>query len=218
MSGAPLNWEYSNYPNAADVEVACNQIIAAAKADMSRVHSILADTRAAHREMFLCVVPAGHDYVAGNYRGAPFPMLQLCGVMIPNNGKMYVGHPPALVAAAMTQLHQEIASGLQKLRERAASLNWTRQKKIVAFGKWVGSVFVKFLAIHPFMNGNGHVSRLVVWCLFAITSINASFWQVPHRNIAPPDSQVALYRDGYTEPLLTTFIQLIASENGDVVL
>lgn len=217
MSADPDFWEYNVYPNAADVEKACADIVARASADAALLEKILLNTRDFHREMFHSVTPPNRGYFAGNYRGAPFPILDHYGVMVPVAGKVYHGHPPKLVESAMAAFHVEINSTISFFKEKSSQLNWTPRKKIAAFAKLVGALFVKFLAIHPYANGNGHISRLIVWAVFSINSVNSSFWSVPHRNVEPPDLQVAQYRDGFTEPLVQTFVKLIAMANPPAV-
>lgn len=213
MSGEPDSWEYSDHVNADDVAAFCRQIVAKASNDPSVVSSILVDTRPSHKEMFSTVTPVGHEYFAGNYRGSAWPKLQFYNVALSVGGKEYYGHPSALVERAMASFHAELGKSIDLFKRRSAELQWDKRKKVAGIAKLVGSFFVRFLTINPYANGNGHISRLIVWCMFAITSVNSSFWQVPDRNLEPPDIQVAQYRDGYTEPLLRTFIMLIDRAN-----
>lgn len=211
------NWEYSNFSNKHDVEVFCEKLLKILAIDQQKIFSILDDTRPTHKEMFEMVVPHGKEYLAGNYRGANYPQLVDRPVYV---GTVYGDYDSGakfdIVHEFMEKFHKFIENTLPVLQQK--SLSWSPRERIVAYTKFVGACFVNFLAIHPYANGNGHISRLLVWCLFAIKSINCSFWSVPKRNDRPTDKMVTDFRRGDPSALLICFFNLIASENQDVKL
>lgn len=217
MGEALENWEYSEHPKKDDVEVFCEKLLNLLAGDQQEVFSILGDTRPTHKKMFEMVVPVGGEYLAGNYRGAYFPQLVDRPVYIPTvYGYADPGAQFDKVHEFMDAFHKFVDSSLSILRQKASV--WSPRERIVAYTKFVGTCFVRFLEIHPYANGNGHISRLLVWCLFAIKSINCSFWNVPKRNDQPTDQMVTDFRRGNQNALLICFFNLIGSENQDINL
>jgi Fic family protein len=65
------------------------------------------------------------------------------------------------------------------------------------------SVFVKFLTIHPYLNGNGHAARLIVWSLLLRYGYRPWRWTIepgPEPRQVYLD-QIANYRSGNYQPL-----------------
>ena len=84
----------------------------------------------------------------------------------------------AILAIDFTwNVSSEMFSEAQKLR-RAAEL--------------IAALFAGFLEIHPYVNGNGHMGRLVVLCLFARLKVHLRRWplDLDPRPTDPPYSEV----------------------------
>lgn len=202
-------WEYSDHPLSNTVEEACSFLVDRIKKDSSESTKVLKETRPFHRTMFENVTPPSMDYFAGNYRGAHFPLLDTYEVSIAG----FPGTQSSIVHLVMDKFHTELHKNLSSLSNFFKDKNFSEEKKLIAFSSLVSVFFVNFLAIHPFANGNGHISRLLVFCIFKSKSIRCSFWKVPNRNIEPPDCLIAEYRNGNKSPLVVSFLRLIASEN-----
>lgn len=210
-------WEYANFSNAADVEIYCQNLLNFLATNSQEISLILKDTRPVHGKMFEMVVPAGREYLAGNYRGANHPQLIDRPVYVPTVYGYYdSGAPFDEVHKFMGKFHDQIEKALSSLQIQ--SVNWNPAQKIIAYAQFVGSCFVNFLAIHPYANGNGHISRLLVWCLFTIKSISCNFWNVPKRNSLPTNQMVTDFRRKNFSPLLKCFLDLISNENKDINL
>lgn len=204
------NWEYNYHPQKETVDQACSDIARRVCNDDNELKSVLAETKKSHEQMFRHVVPWGKEYLAGNYRGSDFPQLKMRPVYIgPFRGARY-----DTVSRLMTGFHAELDAEFSKLKVEAKSKGWDAKKKITAFCVLLSRFFVRFLAIHPYANGNGHISRLLVFCIFIGNAIYTPFWSIPDRNInITPDELISKYRNGDKEPLLRAFFTLIEYSN-----
>jgi fido (protein-threonine AMPylation protein) len=64
------------------------------------------------------------------------------------------------------------------------------------------ALFVEFLEIHPFTNGNGHMARLVVIAILGRFAVYPSSWSLHPRPQDPPYSElISRYRSGDQKPL-----------------
>lgn len=211
-------WEYNGHPNEKSVELACLQIVTLASGAADILRQICNDTRPFHGEVFCGVVPPGKEYLAGNYRGANFPQLLRRPVMLIYPHKIYHGAAAEKVESEMREFHLQLLENFSRFKVVAKEKGWDAFQKLAAFSALVGMFFARFLAIHPYANGNGHMSRLLLWSIFTMHSVNAAFWQVPSRNLQPPDHYIAEYREGNSTPLIRAFMQLIAAENNDLAI
>ncbi|MBV7418435.1 Fic family protein [Comamonas sp. CMM03] len=208
--GEPIEeWEYDNHPNKDIVSTRCQEIIKNLTGKIQEIFQVLQETRPSHKFMFENVVPTNKIYLAGNYRGAKYP--QLCDRPVYIAG--FPGGHFSQVENLMKNFHHTLSQNIAKLSDYFKKNPLTAQQKIFALSKFVSIYFVQFLAIHPYANGNGHISRLLVWCIFNFKLVKCSFWSVPNRNINPPDQYIAAYRLGNQVPLVKAFISLISSEN-----
>lgn len=198
------NWEYSTVPGAnedlsARAKSALSQLVSLDPPDQERIAK---DTRPIHREYFRGLTPPGFDYYAGHYRGENFPCLVDYEVHV--QGDVRVGHTAATVLLEMDQLASDIDDVFKKL-----ALAWSANEKL--FGKELKvyrtielatAVFVYFLEIHPYANGNGHMGRLVLITILARFGIFLRRWPLHPRPPDPPYTQlIAMYRSGNRAPL-----------------
>lgn len=162
---------------------------------------IFSDTRPAHHLLFVHLCPAGSEYLAGHYRGEDFRCLKFRPVYIASDPR--VGYPPALVARSMADLARTIrvelaAIGLANARPIASMPKAERLKNAVALAC---RIFVQFLTIHPYANGNGHIARFIMIGLMARQGYKLKSFKIHPRPLDPPYSDlIKLYRDGNVEP------------------
>jgi Fic family protein len=75
-------------------------------------------------------------------------------------------------------------------------------------------MFLAFVTIHPYANGNGHAARLVVWALLLRYGFQPTGWPVDPRPI-PADQYYLAYesfaREGKISLLASQILQAIAS-------
>lgn len=114
--------------------------------------AVLADPRDLHNALYSPFAPSAYSYYAGNYRGTQNTALEHREAFAPSlivRGGTFQFIPAADVASSMQQLLPQ----LHQMRSVASS----RWDKLFA----LTCSFVQFGKIHPFLNGNGHVQRVL---------------------------------------------------------
>lgn len=190
-------WKYENHPQHARVmALRVVEIISAISTDGTVLASTAIDTRAAHRKMFLELAPRGYEYYAGHYRGENFPCLLSCFVTIQSDPR--VGVAPQKVGYRMSRLSTNIRNSIAALDREAPITTSQDLQRILAF---LCRTFVNFLTIHPYVNGNGHAARMILWCIMMRYGFRP-IWQIDVHPPDPPYSDlIARYRSGENAPL-----------------
>lgn len=215
MSDSPSycpGWEYKDVTGhqqviAARTEYALRRIRLSAQP--ARL-SICCDTRPFHRDYFENLAPRDFGYYAGNYRGSNFPCLLYYRVGIQSDPR--VGHAPGTISMEMASFERQITLAVAQINQ-AQSANvrlFSEEEKLYRTVEICASLFVYFLEIHPYANGNGHMARLILICLLANHNIYLSRWSIDPR---PQEPQYSLgisdYRSGKPEPLITFILSCI---------
>jgi len=122
---------------------------------------LVRDTRPLHLSLFAGLAPDDWPDAAGTYRGTPGSSIALApravflARKVPGLRSRDTGLPGPEVPAAMAELSQ----GLCQIWEgRPGATDPHRDAGYLALAR----VTARFFAIHPFMDGNGHVWRLVL--------------------------------------------------------
>lgn len=215
MTTTPLycpSWEYSEIEGHQSVLSARNHVLLSSvrQANRDRKISVCVDTRVAHGSFFSSLTPAGCHYYAGNYRGSAFPCLLYRDVFIASDPR--VGHPPGAIALEMgvfERLVGSVVSNIDQVRSASRYLI-TDEEKLYRTVELVAGLFVYFLEIHPYMNGNGHMARLMLIALLGVYGIYLSKWKIDPRPQDPPYSgAIKAYRDGNQAPLVRFILSCI---------
>jgi len=172
----------------------------------------VSDTRRLHRQLFSELAPNGYNYYSGNYRGSDFRCLKYQPVGI--QGDPRVGYPAEDVGAAMRQLEKCLRSGILGLDESFAlpKAKLSRQTKLYYLVVFVSRMFVQFLTIHPYVNGNGHIARLMVWAVLGRYGYWPNRWPIEPRTGDPEYvSTIRAYRNGQPQCLEHYILKCIAA-------
>lgn len=117
----------------------------------------LCDTRPLHRDLFAPLLPDAAQYAAGVYRGTEGTRLETLERAVFISRKA-----PGLRNQHHCAKPQEVASVMQGLSQRLDQLwNGTRPSLDQAFAD-LAEVTYLFLHAHPYMDGNGHIYRLIL--------------------------------------------------------
>lgn len=198
-------WEYEHHPSRSNVIDEIKRIVTGLGSGHIETRSLIVDSRAVHQTVFQTVTPTDCEYYAGHYRGEAFRCLRHYAVTIPSDPR--VGAPAYSVDYLMRELASVIGVGLLALdADDSLSVN----EKLRYIVTLACRVFVAFLTIHPYANGNGHAGRLIVWCVLGRYGHWPKHWSVDPKPPDPPYSAlIKLYRDGQTEPLEKYILQTL---------
>jgi hypothetical protein len=159
--------------------------------------TIIKDTRPVHKPYFLGLTPTGFDYYAGHYRGENFICLKDARVQIRDDPS--VGHPPDRIADDMAVLANDLMQtiGEGDIVWAANNLVLAHAEKLYRVTQLGVAVFVYFLQIHPFINGNGHMARFLLIAFLSWYGVFLSKWPLHPRPQDPPYSElIKRYRLG----------------------
>lgn len=190
-------------PAAAAVLAQRSQDLAAGLAAMtaSEQAAHLCDTRPLHRALFDGLAPAAWPDAAGTWRGTPGTTLATAAraVFLARRLPGLRGRDPCLPAAAVPDAMQDLSSRLRGLwQDRPGAGDPWRD---AAYGA-LADVTARFFAIHPYMDGNGHVWRLSLPVLAGRLGLQMRPGWTVHRRPYGPDFSLALQWHGDHPTLL----------------
>jgi Fic family protein len=83
--------------------------------------------------------------------------------------------------------------------------------KLVLFVQMAAALFVEFLEIHPYANGNGHMARTMLLFLLARRNLfPARAWNIDPKPADPPYSNlISQYRSGNRDTLIKFIIDAL---------
>lgn len=192
-------WEYSDVQgHEAILHARTRQVITAIfRAPSPALIRLLKDTRKVHAGYFNQLTPQTYDYYAGNYRGSNFLCLLNRDVGIASDPR--VGHSSDLVHISMYEFAAEIDDCVTEIDFlfRVSSHIMSDAEKLVRCVQLLAALFVYFLEVHPYLNGNGHMGRLLVIAGLRRQGYYATRWPLHPRPKDPPYSTLIKdYRSG----------------------
>jgi fido (protein-threonine AMPylation protein) len=108
--------------------------------------SFMLDTRSVHKEIYKNLTPNDFEEYAGTYRGTVGTSLECRSVY---SSKPHM--PPSGVLMGLKNVEKAV-DNLKKVRRDSDPINQFRQAVFI---------FWSFGLIHPYLNGNGHIQRLL---------------------------------------------------------
>lgn len=205
-------WEYDQHPRRAEVlKRTTAETLGALAVGSLDTAAVAVDTRIIHRHLFSELIPPGYDYYAGHYRGENYRCLLYYRVHVP--GDPHVAYEPSSVWLGMREAARVIRDGLAVLdaNRDIPDVLIPRPQKVLQVVVFACRVFEFFLRVHPYTNGNGHVARLLVWCLLGRYGYWPRSWPVEPKPSDPPYTQlIVAYRNGNREPLEEFVLKTIA--------
>lgn len=190
-------WDYEDHPDAHLVGIRCARVLDLLGRRPSIYDRYGYSTIKGHKYLFRGLAPASCSYIVGNYRGAKFPCLVDYEVRVAGDSR--VGVPSVLVPYFMKQFDAEIATAISEFNARSSSGKLNATVLLTQYVSILAKFLVKFLTIHPYVNGNGHSARLMVWILLARFGLWPKEW--PLDESPSYGSHITAHRDGNTAPL-----------------
>lgn len=191
-------WEYDNHPLIDTVAQASSSLLQRMRAAaVAESKLLVADTRVAHNAIYCRVTPPGHACFAGNFRGhEPCACLYCYQVAVGYSNGAWSHDVHELMAA----FSRDLVDALARLDGLADTMD--RAQRITRIVSLACDAMVTFLAIHPYANGNGHISRLLTVGILGRYGLWLDRWPVHGRPDDPPYSAfISQYRAGYTKGL-----------------
>lgn len=172
METTSIQAEYTHIPNHDEILLACEREILARLATQTSIDCpSICDTRSIHYEMFNQLIP----HFAGKYRGEPGVEY---GVTF---GNMSGAHF-SLVQDYMDTLASMIRTLIADFEKNASGYDEiSKFYNISVLASWIVENFIR---IHPYGNGNGHISRYIIAALFIPNQFCSKKWSIHHHPIS----------------------------------
>jgi len=166
LAQCPQTWEYRDHQDYNPARIAAiwkQWLIKLRELDVVARRSVCMDTRPFHKNLFENLAPAVAPYFAGHYRGGPQLCLQYYRVSVDE----MEGSSPHAVFRDMHVLSLAAEIAASRIAFRLSNPNdYPLQQVLRDMAFVVAGIYVRFLTIHPYVNGNGHASRFIINVMF----------------------------------------------------
>ena len=205
------SWDYEDHPQHEDILPRKTEhlLIQLRNNNIQTLDASL-DTRRIHEHLFTDLTPQHHRYYAGNYRGDEFRCLKYYQVSIRNDPR--VGVSPSQVSSSIGYLKNGIDNsiGVFDTADKLPEASLPKEQKILYLVTLACRIFVEFLRIHPYANGNGHIGRFIVIAILGRYGFWPKRFPLDERPPDPPYSTlIKEYRDGNREGLENFMLKCI---------
>lgn len=207
----PNGWDYDDHPGRAKIKARCiilGSNLISRSGDFLEKKSRYKDTRRAHKYIFRLFTPPRYTYYAGNYRGSNHPILKSYNVCIPSDPK--VGLIAPRVKQQMAVFDKQFEESMDRFSGLFASGKQSKAVLLVLLVEQLANYLVRFLTIHPYANGNGHMARLLVLAMLGRVGIAPAAWTLDDR--PPYDKAIFDYRRGNFKPLARVILECIVGQ------
>lgn len=201
--GCP-QWQYGVHPDKDSLLGAASLLLLQEiQSGKLTTDTVVRDTRPVHLRLFRDLAPSGHEYYAGNYRGSHQKCLRKYNVTIldaaGNVVDPMVGTPAEQVLVEVAKFGSSIANAVAALQKVAFASDSDR---VIAVVKVACEAFVRFLTVHPFFDGNGHVGRALLFVVLRDFGFKPLNWTIEPRPPFPDYSDMIYqHRRGNRAPL-----------------
>jgi Fic/DOC family len=168
------------------------------------------DTRRAHRFFFFGLTPSDCTCIIGKYRGdATCPELQSLQVGIQTDSR--VGIPFWLVEKHMIEFERSCDSALAHHQTwlQNKGKNVSQETILLNYLVLMALLLQKFLTIHPYMDGNGHMGRLLVYALLVKAGFDPVKWDIDAKQPSKYSEAIRDHRSGKTRALEQFLLSVI---------
>lgn len=207
----PYDWEYDDHPNRAEITRRCVVLGANLIGNSSRYlrpKKRYSTTLRAHKYVFRLFTPPGHWFYAGKYRGSKYPIIETYNVQIRSDPK--VGLAFAKVKQHMTLFDKQFEQAMDRFDQLFRDETKNKAVLLVMLVETLANFLVRFLTIHPYVNGNGHMARLLVLAMLGRVNIRPHTWSIDDR--PPYDQAIFDYRRGNVRPLVKVLLECITGK------
>jgi fido (protein-threonine AMPylation protein) len=180
---------------------ALNGAVALARRDSGKKVPRLGELCAWHRRVFGDFVPRGFSYYAGNIRQKKNKAPCLARDVAVNG---VTGSPWQKTKADLQSLLLEVATTLVPLENSWDDTEPEERLRILA--TTIAYFIGRFIQIHPFLDGNGRISRIFWTAIYARYNVPAPYASIAERPGNPYPTLMAKAMNGEFAPLIATMI------------
>ncbi|RFU48657.1 Fic family protein [Paraburkholderia sp. DHOC27] len=208
------NWDYEKFDGIGKrSKVYARSVALLADLKNSKIDrkKALANTRTTHVRLFSGLAKAGCEYFVGNFRGSQKCLKEYEVVINTANGVVSTT-APSHVAAEMAALSNEIEGDLTALADAGGPEALETKDDLVNWLDVALERMVRFLSIHPYANGNGHISRFMMFCYLSAVGVWPESWPLDDHPPYPYDEAIAAFRNNYPDGLRDFLLKYIVWE------
>jgi fido (protein-threonine AMPylation protein) len=209
------DWGYDLHPRRAEVASRCAILTRLFVDSTRRFDKYHFDTRRAHAYFFQGMTPAECRCILGQYRGTPD--CKHLEVNVHAGGDPLVGVPYQFVAHEMKVFEARCAA-LLKVHAKwfeDKGKNQAPRNALLKFVELAAAVLELFLTIHPYMDGNGHCARMLVYLMMVRAGYPPTGWNVDAKQPSAYGEALAAHRRGKKGALQMFLLEVIARPRPD---